>query len=314
MRPGRGRLDIPSKLFGLSIRHESRAGPSRPGTLRLHLRNVPFIDLPRNSTPLSQPGTSQTIRWTRSRTTHRVYWGDRLSVQVGPGQAIRVDSVATAEPFLAEALNVALALYLSRRGFAVLHGGAIAVRRAVAVVMGPPGAGKSSLVLAMARRGHEAVSDEIVPLEERHGIVRCPGGNPWIKVSPRHLLPLERSSAYSTRESEVLLDLRTIGLRAAREIRRIGCFFFLESRFGDGALPYRFEGIPPEDSLVRSLESAYTRRVLTDRQQSRQFRVLAEAVRAVPSYRLAVREGLENLNATAQEIETLVSGTVPSTD
>ena len=229
-------------------------------------------------------------------------------MRVGPGRAILIDTVAPAETLAPEVLNVALALILSRLGYVLLHGGSVAIRGSVAVVMGPPGAGKSSLALAMARKGIETISDEIVPLTFEDGVPLCPGGNPLIRVSPELLLPGEREPGSPTHGGKALLDLRKIGLRSSRGARPVGCFLFLGPRFVAGRDPFRLEPLSRADSLTRSIDNAYTRRVLTRARQRRQFRLLAGAVRLVPSYALSIREGIENVDAAADGIVAFLAG------
>ena len=303
----RGQPIIPSRLFGLTIRKPSQAIQEPAGSVVFRVRQVPSIDFPGNLAYLSQSGAAQHIGWKRSRGVHHLSWAKGVALRVGPGPSIRIDTVKPdfLEP---EVINAALALILCEQGYVLVHGGGFALRNMAAIVMGPPGAGKSSLILAMARNGFEIISDEIFPLTADRGIVRCPGGNPVIRVSPELLSPQERGVVTSTRSGKALLDVRRVGLRSARGIRQVTCLFFLESRLDEIEPAFRLDRIPPSEALVRLIENAYARRVLTGAQQRRQLRVLGEVARANPSYSLSVRQGLENLDAAARGIGAFVSG------
>jgi hypothetical protein len=55
--------------------------------------------------------------------------------------------------------------------FAVVHGGAVSVGGRGIILAGPPTAGKSTLVLELARRGARFLSDDVAPLQRRTGLL-----------------------------------------------------------------------------------------------------------------------------------------------
>jgi len=218
-----------------------------------------------------------------------------------------IDAVRDLDTIVPELLNLGLALIFTQRGHVVLHGGAVARGSAAAVIMGPSGAGKSSLVLAAGRRDLTVISDEIVPLVIRSGIARCPGGDPRVRVAPAMLRPRERKLCGNGEDRKAAVDLRRLGIRCARGPRRAALLLFLGPRFAGGRRRFLLRRLSPAESLVRAIDNTYTRRVLTRGQHKRHLRALAELARTIPCYELAVRAGLDNLDAAALGIDALLA-------
>lgn len=97
--------------------------------------------------------------------------GERITVQRHPGADDR-----DVRLYL---LGTMLGTIMMQRGHLVLHGNAIRVGEAAAVVVGRSGAGKSTLAAEFARRGIDLLSDDIVPID-RHGLALP--GYPRIKL------------------------------------------------------------------------------------------------------------------------------------
>lgn len=101
--------------------------------------------------------------------------GDRIGVEVPGvgryvcegGARIVVEPAADVEPGVLKLflLGTALGALMVQRGHLVLHGNAFRVGDACAVVVGHSGAGKSTLAAEMHRRGHDILSDDVVPID-----------------------------------------------------------------------------------------------------------------------------------------------------
>jgi len=92
---------------------------------------------------------------------------ETASFVVRRGSEILVDAAPAADPanvrlFL---LGTVMGALMSQRGNLVLHGNAFRVGDACAVVVGRSGAGKSTLAAEFLRRGHEVLSDDVVPVD-----------------------------------------------------------------------------------------------------------------------------------------------------
>jgi hypothetical protein len=110
------------------------------------------------------------------------------------GVRITVDAQADATPdevrlFL---LGTVFGALMLQRGHLVLHGNAFRVGDACAVVLGHSGAGKSTLAAELHRRGHDVLSDDVVPIDADG---RALPGWPRIKLWQDALDRLGRTSA-----------------------------------------------------------------------------------------------------------------------
>lgn len=270
--------------------------------MQLRARRVPSLLVPPGFRVLRQAAGGPAILWKRTRYCQSVLWEGAALMRVGRDGAIRITSISPLSSVLDQVLNMAVALLLARRGYRVLHGGALARNGLCLVVTGPPGAGKSSLVLAGARRGLEVISDEIVPLRRRGTVFECPGGNPRIRIDPALLRQRRAEGA----ERKVGVDVRRLGYRHRAGPSRVAAFIFLGRRLGPAQPRFRLEALPPSQALVLLLQSTYNRRVQTEPERVAHFRDCAAAARLLPAWRLSVRAGLENVAAAARALDGLL--------
>jgi hypothetical protein len=103
------------------------------------------------------------------------------SVLVRDGREIVVDADPDADPATVRlfVLGTAMGAVMMQRGHLVLHGNAFRVGDACAVVVGRSGAGKSTLAAEFLRRGHDVLSDDVVPVDPAGNAVP---GYPRIKL------------------------------------------------------------------------------------------------------------------------------------
>ncbi len=128
--------------------------------------------------------------------------GDRIGVDVpdvgrfaaDAGERITVDALPGTPPDVVRLflLGTAFGALLLQRGHLVLHGNAFRVGDACAVVLGHSGAGKSTLAAEMHRRGHDVLSDDVVPIDAAG---RALPGWPRIKLWQDALDRLGRDSS-----------------------------------------------------------------------------------------------------------------------
>jgi len=277
------------------------------GGLTVLARQVASLPGTHGFSPIPQPRQSVQIFWRRSRRLQSVLWPHTALLEVGDRCTVRIDTVRSLAGVGAPLLNLVLALVLSRRGYQILHGGALARRGDCIAILGPPGAGKSSLVLAGARLGMEVLSDELVPFRPIGTGFVCPGGNPAIRVDPA-LVPsgVAPAPAKKAPEDKVMIDVRRLGWRAADGPRRLAVLTLLGPRLGPRQPPCRIERLTPREVLLGLLESTYMRRVLSPDQRRRHLRLCAAAARVLPAYRLSVRQGIPNVSRAARALERLL--------
>jgi len=203
----------------------------------------------------------------------------------------------------AEILNLGAALLLSGRGHQILHAGGLARDRVLAVILGPPGSGKSSLVLAGARQGMQVVSDEIIPFRMRGTSFVCPGSNPVVRVDPRRAPGEIRGHPAPDARDKAAIDVRRSGWRCAEGASRLALIVLLGPRLGRGAPRYRLERLAPTEALIGLLDNTFNRRVLTAAELRRHLRCYASVAKELPAYRLRVRSGMTNVDAAARGVD-----------
>jgi hypothetical protein len=83
------------------------------------------------------------------------------------GSEVVVDASPDADPAAVRLflLGTAMGAVMMQRGHLVLHGNAFRVGEACAVVVGRSGSGKSTLAAELLRRGHDVLSDDVVPVD-----------------------------------------------------------------------------------------------------------------------------------------------------
>jgi len=237
-------------------------------------------------------------------------WSGTALLEVEGGDALRIDTIRRADGVPAEILNLAVALLLSGRGHQILHAGGLARDGVLAVILGPPGSGKSSLVLAGGRLGMQVVSDEIIPFRMRGPAFVCPGSNPVVRVDPRRA-PGEvrdetRGHAAPGTRDKVAIDVRRCGWRRPEASSRLALIVVLGPRLRRGVTRYRLERLTPAEALIGLLDNTFNRRVLTAAETRRHLRFCASVSRELPAYRLRVRSGMTNVGAAARRVDQML--------
>ena len=278
--------------------------------MQVTARRVASLPPTRDFTPLQQSSPSPGIFWRRQGALRSILWGGAALLEVEGGDTLRINTLRNLDGLPAEILNLGVALLLSGRGHQILHAGGLARDRVLAVILGPPGSGKSSLVLAGARRGMHVVSDEIIPFRMRGTSFVCPGSNPVVRIDPRWAPEIvreetrqeSRGPAIGARD-KVAVDVRHCGWRCAEGASRLALIVLLGPRLGRGAPRYRLERLAPTEALIGLLDNTFNRRVLTAAELRKHLRLCASVAKELPAYRLRVRSGMTNVDAAARGVD-----------
>ncbi len=199
-----------------------------------------------------------------------------------------------------------LAAMLMLRGSAPLHAAALDVNGGAIVVMGDPGAGKSTTAAAFVRRGSSLLADDTAALEIRDARVLVHPGVPRLRIDeasasalgwPARTLPSVFASEANGRK--VFIDAGDPDA-APTPLRAI---YVLRPRQAGLAAPI-VAPHAPRDALAELLRHTYAVQYLDPRRRARLFESLSQVVARVP-----VREvrAVDALDALPHLVDTLAA-------
>jgi hypothetical protein len=184
-------------------------------------------------------------------------------------------------------LGPVFAFVLRLRGFTVLHASAAVIRGNAVAFVGTGGAGKSTIVGALARRGYPILSDDAVVLEEASEEFCIRPTYPHVRLWPdsasllfgaRDALPkLVPSSEWW---NKCFLDLDQHGFCFQTELAPIRRIFLLEP-YSLEVQAARVDEIRPVDAFARLAANTSVNYGLTTEMRAREFHALGQLVQRV---------------------------------
>jgi ABC-type dipeptide/oligopeptide/nickel transport system ATPase component len=185
------------------------------------------------------------------------------------------------------------------RGVTCLHASAVAIGERAVAFVGEAGAGKSTTVAALARKGYAVVSDDIVALEDRDGQFFVTPAYPYICLWPESVVALygtaEALPKFAATYEKRCLSLPREALRFASEPMRLACVYLLGPR-GDRAA--NVEAVAGREAFVTLVANSYATNLLDSEMRAREFEALGRLMQSVPVRRLTA-------NADAARIDEL---------
>lgn len=138
------------------------------------------------------------------------------------------------------------------QGLEVFHAGAVARRGEAIAVLGPSGAGKTSVALELCRLGADFLADDVLALEVRDGELLAHPGTQIAGLDHAEARRLKRA-AKARREKVVAVNERELLLRmrGATQPAPLAALFFLNRR-ADGPTSPRFEPVTDAQLLLSS--------------------------------------------------------------
>jgi len=238
------------------------------------------------------------------RVTHQgvyLYWKDVGTFFVRDGREIVVDPAPSVDEHELCHFIVApvLSVLLHQRGVLVLHGATVAVDGNAITLLGDAGQGKSTLALALHKRGCGIVADDITPVTvDAEGGPIVVSGPQWLKLCPDTIVSLGEDpksfpllEVAEKRARPVSLDLP----QHAFSLRRI---YIL-----DEGSTHKIEPIRPQDAFVELVRNSYLARLLQFLEPPSYLLQFTKIINAVPIRRLMIRKSFEELPEVTRMVE-----------
>jgi hypothetical protein len=213
-------------------------------------------------------------------------------------------------------LGTVISFWLERQGIPVLHATAVVVNGRAVTFPSDNIAGKSVLAATLMQAGYPLLTDDILPVEHRHGAFIGRSGYPQMRLWPDeaqhflgHYQDLERvHPAYSKRRVPVGPD----GLGAFCDTSQPLACLYLPERRDPTEHGTEIEIIPvsPRDAVIELVRHSFTPRVVEAiGLQPQRLEFFAQLVQQAPMRRLVYPSGFEHLprvrEAILKDLESL---------
>jgi hypothetical protein len=191
-------------------------------------------------------------------------------------------------------LGPILGLLLRLRGVTCLHGSAVDIGGRAIAFVGPPGVGKSTTAAALAERGCEVLSDDVVALSEqqpgdsnRDGIANrlhvIPAG-PYLSLWPESVMMLygspEAVPCFSSNWEKRRLGDQGGKVRFANRSLPLGIVYILDAR-GPEPAPC-IEELDPQAALIGLVGNTCATDIIDGELRAKEFGVLGQLVTSIP--------------------------------
>jgi hypothetical protein len=227
--------------------------------------------------------------------------GNRLQVTWTPG--------APKQDALPAMLGPVMACLLGLRGLTTLHAGVISAQGGAYAFIGDKGAGKSSLMAALARSGCPILCDDIAALEKRHDAYWVLPAYPRLRAWPDTIQALTEVDPESLPRVSSMAEKRWLDLSTDPESTKwrfqsmpfpLKGVYYLPPR--QAGVKVSIHAIPPAERLFTLVRHGFVDTILDKRMRARDLEVLGHIARAVPVRRLERPDGFDALSEVTQAI------------
>ena len=189
-------------------------------------------------------------------------------------------------------LGPVLGFLLRLRGTTCLHASAVALADRAVALVGPAGAGKSTVAAAFCRAGHRVMADDVVPLVvEEGGILAQPA------YSQLRLWPDMVSLLFGTPDALPRLtpswDKRALDLAATdcfeRQPRPLAAVYLLDDVRPGGRV--EIQEVPRREAMLTLMTHTYVGYLLNARMRAEEFDCLSQVASTVPVRRIVRPSG-----------------------
>lgn len=226
--------------------------------------------------------------------------GDRVTVTLGAG----VDAAEAAQLLLGSVYSC----ILSQRGTTCLHASVVACDGRALALVGPKGAGKSTLALACVQQGAELVADDVAALGLRDGVVTAAAGGPqlrlWADTTSALLDPgADVRPIWAQEEQRPPKRYHHVDGRAAPDDFLPLAGVWLLAPRGSGATSAR--DLAPTELFARLTGARHMSNFLDETAHRRDFTCLATVAATVPGREVQRPHDLSTVAAVARTILAL---------
>lgn len=237
------------------------------------------------------------IEYFSSARFYRFRYSDGIMFHISSeGENVRGSwpSKMSLEDALTYLLGPVFGFILRLRGFTALHASAAVINGHAVAFVGGGGAGKSTIVAALARAGHRILSDDIAVLEETSGTFRIKPSYPHIRLWPDSVSvlfgtedALPRLVPTSDWWDKCFLDLQRDGFYFHDEALPVRFTYILEPR-SENLQIARADLISSVEALPRLVANTSVNYALTSEMRRREFHVLGRFVEKIIIKRLTL--------------------------
>lgn len=199
-------------------------------------------------------------------------------------------------------LGPVLGILLRHRGVICLHASAVRIDRQAVAFAGPPGAGKSTIAAALARRGYKVLADDITATAEIDGMFHALPAHPGLWLWPDSIERLYDNSDYRpqvTRIDDKTRLSRKDGLEFELSSLPLGKIYILNCGQSYGS-------DSPQQAFLSLVANSYATNVLTPEMRRQEFVTLTKMVSQVPVRFVTSPRGLDRLNDLCDEVSSSV--------
>jgi hypothetical protein len=199
-----------------------------------------------------------------------------------------------------------MGLILRLRGQIPLHASAVETGGRAIILMGPPGAGKSTTAAAFAQMGCPVLSDDIVPLIDEGETFLAQPGYPYVCLWPKSVEAL-----FGAADALPLLTpnwtKRFLSLQENKGFFRnkplpVATIYWLDARPGE-LESSAIESLTPQAALIALVGNTYMNYLLDTAMRVKEFELLQRVVAHIPIRRVRPRRELKGIQKLCHLIQ-----------
>ena len=278
------------RIAGRTIRAEFAAAKLKP-------LSPAAVELSRLSFPASN---IECVYWRNGRRgRYRMYWSDAgtFDLDARRGRVVCHIKPGASHNSVEEVLRGPVcSFFLVEHGFEPLHAGGVVLGGRCIALAGAPGAGKSSLIAYLVRRGARFFADDVLPLRLSRGALRAWPGLSQLRLVPRSV----RALAWAGRELWTTRWKSTLEAHPASRSQPVARVFLLDRAAQRRTV--RVEPLTPREAFVALV--SHTRNIAENARERmhNQLQVCGWLANRVPVRRLVYPSGFARLEAVRRAI------------